>query len=717
MDGLPAKKVERWSVFGKSFLALNPRMKGARVCLFLVCVFLLAGVFRVTVNADPTQLVASQSDRYETYRSLLQKFPGEDDQVLIFTEAPAFDVTHLAAYQAIQKPLLDLAQVANVGSLFSSPLIGSSLQRIIDDPDAANAKGVTRDAKALLSLPEFLPSRLVSADFDALLMTLTLRASADREEAIAAIESILSEHYSQNLGIDWSIAGNPVVEQTIRKDVMFEILRVSMLAMLFGVFIAAWTLRNVRDVVSVVAVPAVAMVCTIGLMGWLGIALTLLSQAVLIVVFLVVFTDTLHVLRGGRTIRSLMLACGLTSVTTSAAAVALLFASSLVIQEFGVALLVGIGVGFLIWGLWLFSTYQPASQAVTWGAADNGWPEGASRNSQRKILLTAAVCLILLTLPASQLKTGFSFSENLPSSHGAAAALTIAENRFAGYLPLQVGLKRQDENLGVTEFITHIRSMQETLNSTEVVEKTSVQHWYSIADVVALVPGFSDKQRLASLPFSIRNSLWRTDGEAVLVAPHSVQQLLTMPPGHLESLDAQFQSLAEKEGLEASSVTGLPALIREASNELLSDAWRSIWLTLGVLAIVVGLILRSWRQALLAALPVAFSLAGLAATLVILGEPLRHIGVVMMTIVIGLSVDNALHLIVSAKHDESHSQEAIKHCLPVLWISTMTIVTGFIALTFSDIPSLSISGLATATSLAISFIVSVLWLPPFLHKE
>lgn len=723
VDRLLAKKVDRWRSLIQGAVTQESKKIGSRVCLGFVCLFLIAGVFRTTVNADPTQLVSSQSERYATYKSLLKKFPGEDDQILIFTEAPVFDVVHLNAYRIVQKPLLDLPQVLSVGSLFSSPLVGSSLDKIIDNPKAAKEKGTVKDVRALLQRPDFLLTRLVSENFDALLMTLTLNASADRAVAIAAIESVLTSQYSQNAGIAWSIAGNPVVEQAIKKDVMREIFRVSAFAMFLGALIAGWALRNFRAVVTVLVVPFVAVVGTIGLMGWLGIALTLLSQAVLIVVFLVVFTDTLHVLRGGRTVRSLMLACGLTSLTTSAAAVALLFASSLVIQEFGLALLAGIGVGFVVWSLWLLSTIDPTAGAngnsnsapVVW-AIDKGWPEPVLY-SRKTIFVTISVVMALLVLPASQLRTGFSFSENLPRSHGAAAALTMAESRFAGYLPLQVGLTKQDKSLTTSEFIQRIGSLQQSLNSADSAALASVQRWYSIVDVLALVPGFSDKQRLASLPYTVRRSLWRQDGEAVIVAPHSVQQLLATSPGYLAELDQQIQTLANKESLDASLVTGLPALIREASTELLSDAWRSIWLTLVVLAILVGVVLRSWRLAFLAAMPVAFSVVGLAASLVLLGEPLRHIGVVLMTIVIGLSVDNALHLIVSVKDGATSAKAALQQCLPVLWISTMTIVAGFIALICSDIPSLATSGLATATSLVIGFIASVLWIPPFLNTR
>ena len=693
---------------------VDSHQKRARVCLLLLCVFLVAGVFRTSVNADPTQLVASQSERYSVYQALLKDFPGEDDQVLVFTEAPVFDVTHLSAYQAAQKPLLDLPDVVSIGSLFSSPLVGSALQRIIESSDATKTQELTNDVTALLKKPDFVLSRFVSVDFDALLMTVALNPSANRTNALKAIESVLESQYSPSTGVRWSIAGNPAVELAIRKDVMFEIFRITAIAMLFGALIAGWALRNVRAVITVLAVPAISVVCTVGLMGWLSIPLTLLSQAVLMVVFLVVYTDTLHVLRGGRTVRSLMLACGLTSLTTSGAAVALLFANSLVIQEFGLALLSGIGVGFLIWSLWLLSSFNITAEAARW-RADRGWPESTSL-SPKTIVVSALIAMVVLLIPASQLRTGFSFSENLPSSHGASAALTLAENRFSGYLPMQVGLSKQDPDTSTTEFVEQIRQFQTELNVSDNKSLSSIQRWYSIADVLALVPGFSDKQRLSSIPYSIRSSLWRTDGNAMILAPHSVQQLLNETPSHLEELDHQVKTLANAQGIKATMVTGFPALIKEASDELLADAWRSVWLTLLVLAILVGGVLRSWRLALLAAVPVAFSLVGLASSLVVFGEPLRHIGVVLMTIVIGLSVDNALHLIVSAKHGTAQTGTALRECLPVLWVSTMTIVAGFMALTFSDIPSLSIAGLATAASLAMGFIASVLWLPPLLDQ-
>jgi len=134
-----------------------------------------------------------------------------------------------------------------------------------------------------------------------------------------------------------------------------------------------------------------------------------------------------------------------------------------------------------------------------------------------------------------------------------------------------------------------------------------------------------------------------------------------------------------------------------------------------VLSLVVFCALKSWKLAAIASIPVAFGVTTLAAALVLLGEPLRHAGVVMLTLVLGLSIDNAMHLIVSRECDKSHTLVATERCLPVLWVATMAIVSGFIALTFSHIPSVSMLGLATAIALASSFMASALWVPQFLE--
>ncbi len=685
----------------------------ARAALLFVVLLLLAGLLRLSVNGDPSRLLGSNSDRYQTYASVLDSFPGEQNQVLIYTQAQALDPEHLAAYKSVIKPLSNVAGVAAVSSLYSSSNLGKALDRVTQNPAGAQASGVLADVKALLSQPDYLLSRLVSGDFDALLMSVTLNEDANPTSTIAKIESILAAAYPAELSISWSLAGNPVIAQVLSQDTLLELLRVTSIAMVLGIGVAGWVFRNVRVVVQVVSVPIVAVACTLGLMGWLGIALNLLTQSVLVVVFLVVFSDALHAIHGGRSQRSLLLACALTSVTTAASAAALLFARSTVIQEFGFALLAGIAAGFLVWVLWLLAGFHKTNNAGVWPASI-AWPQHKNR-SRFGSIATLVLAIVVLFIPASQLRPGFSLFENIPKAHQSVQALTLAENQFSGYLPLQVMIENVDEKQSLDEFLQSLRSLQNRLNEQQLGSISNRVYWYSVTDVLALTPGFSNRHRLRVLPQAVRQSLWNNAGSAVLFAPHSVIDVMRASPEFLSQMDEAVRAAASDEGLTASVITGLPALVQEASQKIFPDAVRSVLITLLVLSFVVVLVLKSWRLAFIAALPVVLGVLGFAATLVLLNEPLRHAGVVMLTLVIGLSIDNALHLIVSAKHDAVHPLRAIERCMPVLWVATMAIVAGFIALTFSHIPSVSTLGVATAGALAISFIASAIWIPHFLE--
>ena len=682
----------------------------ARVALIFVVLVTVAGIYRISINADPSRLVASTSERSQAYASLLKDFPGEGHQVLVFTEAPAFDIKHLRRYEASIQPLYDLPEVQSVGSLFSVPSVSKSLRRIIKNPASTQSAEILTDIRALLKKPDFLLSRLVSANDDALLMTVTLKPTAIIDSAILHIEQVLNAQYPASSGIQWSLAGNPVIESAIARDVMSELLRVTLIAIICGALVAWWVLRRLIRVTQVMVVPITAVVCSLGLMGWFSISLTLLSQAVLTVVFLVVFTDTLHAVHSQRSRASLLLACGLTSITTGVAAIALLFASSLVVREFAWALLLGIGAGFLVWSLWLLSNFHSTVNRTPWRGAD-GW-RLRSHHRPAAMMGLAFTMWLLLMVPASQLSTGFSFDENLPKAHDASAALTLAETRFSGYLPLQIVVSSEQSPPNSAAMVKKIAALQNALNTDQDVR------WYSIVDVLEVTPGFGIRQRLSALPASVRRGLWKNASQAVLFSPRVVNELLESDSAYLSNLDQLVQQHASAAGLRAEVVTGLPALVKEASQALIPDAMRSLLIMIGVLVMLVMGVLKSFRLALISSVPVVFTITGLAASLVLLSEPLRHAGVVMMTIAVGLSIDNAMHLIVAvreaAKQGNAHALTACEHCLPVLWTSTIAIVTGFVGLTLSDIPSLSILGLATAASLAIGFVVSAVWLPQML---
>ncbi len=714
----------------------------ARVALVVVLVLLFIGLFRVSINGDPSQLVASTSDRYQAYVSRLEQFPSEQLQLLVFTQADVLDAEHLRRYQSVLKPLGTLPQVSFVGSLFSPPLLSNALRRIISDADTGSDSGIVEDVKALLQQDDYLPGRMVSPSLTAAQMSITLVSTEAVKDTIKEIESILSNAYPEDSGIRWSLAGNPMVEQAIKRDVVQELLHVTLVALLFGAVVAAWAVRNLKSVMILLCVPTMAVIGTVGLMGWMGVSLTLLSQAVLLVVFLVVFTDTLHAIRGGRGRKSLIVACSLTSVTTGAAAIALWFASSVVIQQFAIALLAGIAVGFCVWVLWLvgFSHNENSAQLAHWKGV-KPWSLTLKETSFTHAKLVCGIISFgVLLFFASQLKTGFSITENLPKSNEVASTLSLAEEQFSGYLPLQLLLSPSDASLTTEHFIEQLAQFQQALNESMISEATATAidtntntvnttaketvasagdrplRWFSLVDVLGLTPGEAYEQRLSYLPPPLLSTLWREGNQVVLFAPESVTQWLQNSDDAVVQLDEKVQQFADEFQLQAGPVTGMPVLVSEASDSLFGDAWRSVLLTLLVLGFAVGAVLKSYRLSGLAALPVVFSMAGFFAVLVILGEPLRHAGVVMMTLVIGLSVDNALHLLVSSQHEKNKKLFAIEDCLTVLHLATLSSIAGFIALAFSDIPSVAVLGFATSAALGIGFVATALLLPPTLLK-
>jgi len=683
----------------------------------LLC-FLVVGLFRVSINGNPTQWVATDSARYKAFDSRLAHFPAEQMQLHVFTQSPVLDNDHLQRYLAASVALSTLPNVRFVASLFSPPTLASALHKLIEEPDKSVKSGLVDDVKALLTQPDFLPSSMVSTSFDAARLSITLGSHEHMSRSIERIKETLNSIYPSQSGIPWFMVGNPIVQQAIERDVLRELLRVTLIAALFGVLVAAWVIQDAKAIAVLVGVPTAAVLGSVGLMGWLGIELTLLSQAVMVVVFLVVFTDTLHTLQSSRSRSSLALACGLTSLTTAAAAVALWFASAVIIQQFALSLIVGIAVGFLVWFLWLLAWGESYKKRRN-GSLKNqtktfNWLSRFGLTRKTRWLFTGLSFVVLLALGA-QLRTGFSITENLPRTLEVAEALSIAEQKFSGYQPLEMLVSASDSSIATEPFLENIAKLQNELNDDILNLR-----WYSIVDVMALTPGMTYEDRLSLVPEPLLETLWNDNKEVVLFAPNSISAWLQAPTETLDTIEDTVQGIVHELNLEAGPVTGMPVLVRDVSDALLSDAWRSVLLTVLVLAGLVMVVLGSVRLACLAGVPVIFGLAAYAATLVLLGESLTHAGVVMMTLVMGLSVDNALHLIVSAGRQHAWKpkiqRRAINECFSVLHLATLVTMAGFIALAFSAIPSLSVLGLAASCALAVGFLASLWCLPPVLLK-
>ena len=221
------------------------------------------------------------------------------------------------------------------------------------------------------------------------------------------------------------------------------------------------------------------------------------------------------------------------------------------------------------------------------------------------------------------------------------------------------------------------------------------------------------------LPEYLKNRFYLRNGEmAPLLLIYSKTSLSSGEKsiGYLKSSGV----LRSNDGQEfvAASTQLIAASVLE---RLMSDTQFLTIVPFGMLILVVLLLYRNLTHALLALSPLLLTFVVLLAINSLWTIPLHVYNVVILPIVIGVSIDNGIHLVHSIRaHGQQFAQPFVQQTYPVLVSCSFTTVLGFVGLLFVNHPGMVNMGGLAIGAITISVLVTLavaLWWSSWLMRE
>jgi predicted RND superfamily exporter protein len=156
-------------------------------------------------------------------------------------------------------------------------------------------------------------------------------------------------------------------------------------------------------------------------------------------------------------------------------------------------------------------------------------------------------------------------------------------------------------------------------------------------------------------------------------------------------------------------------LFAEMQDVMLGDAPRVIAITFLVVMLIVLLDFRSVRATLLALVPLVVGIVWMVGVQSAFGLKVNWLNVIAYPAVIGIGVDNGVHVLHRYRMEGPSSlRRLIRNLGRTLSVSTLTTVMGFGALMLSYHPGLKSLGLLTIVGLVSTFLAAVFFLPSLL---
>lgn len=150
----------------------------------------------------------------------------------------------------------------------------------------------------------------------------------------------------------------------------------------------------------------------------------------------------------------------------------------------------------------------------------------------------------------------------------------------------------------------------------------------------------------------------------------------------------------------------------DLQSQVLRDSRRALLWTVMAIVSIVYLTFRNWRITLLVLMPIVFAIVVTFGLLRLMGHPFSFMSVTAIPLIIGIGIDNGIHLVRRYLESASNSiLDVAKASGAALIQSNLTTIIGFGALLAATFPPLAEMGLVTSVGVAFT-LVGGLWIIP-----
>jgi len=782
--------------------------------------------FRLDASAD--SLVLEHDAALSYYRDARARYGSDDYLIVAYTPAgDLFSEAVLSDLRQLRDELAALERVESVVNLLDVPLINSPPVKLSDlareshtldspgtDPELAQQELVSsplysnliispdrrttalqvnfvRDETYFALLKErdrLREKRLqgaLTAEEAAALARVSERFNAysnrllqQQHEDIAAVRRIMDAHRAQ---ATLYLGGVPMIVADSIDFIRHDLLVFGIGVCCFLVIILALAFRKPRWVLLPMLTCMAAGVVMVGFLGLVDWPVTVVSSNFISLMLIITLSLTIHLIVRYRelrmlhpaadqytlvsdTIRTKIIPCFYTAITTIVAFSSLLFSGIRPVIDFGWMMAIGIAVAFLL-AFTLFPAIlmflQPLPLIATTShrltAAITQFFARLIERHGKAVMAVFAIIVILSIAGTTRLTVENRFIDYYKESTEIYRGMELIDRTLGGTTPLDVILDAPASFLEPGEPPEEDPFMDEfELETAGDAGITGTSYWfnsYRLEDVAVVhdyLDSLPETGKVLSIMTAVRMLRSLDDGRSIdnfflsilyRRLPDDIREALFTPYLSADGNQIRFsirvfesdKSLQRAEllqrirnhlvnelGLEEAQVhlTGMLVLY----NNMLQSLFHSQIMTIGVVFIAIMLmflvLFRSVKMAVIAIIPnlvAALQVLGLMGWLNI---PLDIMTITIAAIVIGIAVDNTIHYIhrFTAEFETDHDYWAtIKRCHGsighAMYYTTMTITLGFAILALSSFIPTIYFGLLTGFSMLVALLADLALLP------
>ncbi len=492
--------------------------------------------------------------------------------------------------------------------------------------------------------------------------------------------------------------------------------------------ILAWRLKKLRSLGVALLLFFLLFWPAWSMFGWLALSVNMISMIVPILLVINFFAYILHFLNKtipgqDEYIKAKLLPIVFSGITTIIGFGSLMLSDMKVIYEFGLLTFSGILVGLVVFVL----VGIPLALKLN-GSVETHLPPPAKEHGnfsiyklletitpKRATFISLSAMAILLggILVFKQIKIDTNTLHFLPPNNSIRTASDYIETHFGAFNTIDFLISKKENNQLNKKDLKVIKTISDSLQQLTFVSGTA-----TYGDWKPLLPWISSEDKTTAKRIA---SGYITDDKK------TTRMSLRIPMGsanemqaHLDKIYAVADKVLKGKPLKFRAVGYLPIYL-EQIELVVSGMLKSLAIALFFITLCMILMVKNIKLGLLALIPNTFPLGGIALFMVCSDMPLNIATSVIASVIIGLVVDDTLHIIWAYKNETKKGSDASlslsKMLYPILKPSTTTsliFTLGFMVLALSEMQTVHDFGVLVSLAIVLGWIGDFIVFPAVL---
>lgn len=716
-------------------------------------------------------LPVKDSTRIE-YQEFKKRF-GEDGNVIVVgaINPEIFSLNQFAAWANLGDSLKKINGVLEVVSITRAVnLVKNETTHQFDIRPVVTRKPTTQAEvdslkNVILSL-KFYQGMLFNPKTKATLMTISLDKNKINDNSrIALIGKIVQEvrKYSTENHVEIHYSGMPYIRTVTMQKIKHELFLFIIISIAVAASIMLFFFRSVKVVISSLLVVGVSIMWVLGTLALFNYKITILTGVIPSLIVIIVIENCIYILNkyhwefkthGGkmRALSQVIHRIGFASLMTNAAT-ALGFAAFILIpnqllREFGVITSLNVMILYVLSITLLpiiFSYLDPPTPHQLKHLDSNFFGAVLEKiiyliNNRRNLIYgISGVLVVVGIIGVSLMKTSGKIVDDFRKDDPIYLDLKFFENNFGGVMPFEISVDTEKKN-GILNYanIEKINRMEKVINghpefsrplSLIEVLKFARQAYFGGDSNQYKLPSSLEKNFILSyIPQKVQagggSDLLKSFLDSTKQITRVSFQMADVGTRHMDSLMAKIRP--EVDSILSPSkfkvdITGNSVVYAKGTNFLIKNLFESVLIAIVMISLLMVFLFSSFRMILVSMVPNIIPLVITAAIMGYTGIPIKPSTIIVFSIALGISVDNAIQYLSRYRHELRAGETIRQSALNALQeagfsmiYTSVVLVLGFSVFIVSEFGGTQALGILISTTLLIAMFFNIMVLPSLL---